>query len=91
MIFHLQFYVLLAVITHTGFDQLFLENRNGLSLINFHHQMHLHYFECNYGSLDVPRDIFFGSFLDGKNAAHDKMLTRLKRFDGKNKAARQIG
>ncbi|MGI9306252.1 MAG: sterol desaturase family protein [Gammaproteobacteria bacterium] len=84
MVFHLQFYALVAVTTHTGFDHLFLKNKNRLSLGTFHHQMHHRYFECNYGNLDVPWDILFGSFHDGTEKARDKMRARLKlRHKGK--------
>jgi len=78
MMFHLQFYALSAVTTHTGFEELFIKNKKRLRLGMFHHQMHHRYFECNYGNLDVPWDILFGSFHDGTPEAKERMRHRLK-------------
>lgn len=76
ILFHMQYYTLTAVTTHCGFEGLFIKNQNRLKLGTFHHQMHHRYFECNYGSLEIPWDTFFGSFHDGTPAAHDKMKAR---------------
>jgi len=35
--------------------------------------VHHRYFDCNYGSLDVPWDRFFGTFHDGTPAG-DKLI-----------------
>ena len=78
VVFHLQFYALLAVTTHTGFEHLFARNRERLRLGTFHHQMHHRYFECNYGNLDVPWDKLFGSFHDGTPEARARMRERLR-------------
>ena len=32
---------------------------------DFHHQLHHKYFECNYGTVDMPWDRWFGSVHDG--------------------------
>ena len=39
-----------------------MKDENRLKLGTFHHQMHHRYFECNYGSLEIPWDEIFGSF-----------------------------
>jgi len=65
VVFHLMFYALTAVTTHTGFEGLRILNRERLHLGMFHHQLHHRYFEVNYGNLDVPWDKLFGSFYDG--------------------------
>lgn len=78
MMFHLMFYALLAVTTHTGFEGLWFRNRKRLHLGMFHHQMHHRYFECNYGNLDLPWDKLFGSFHDGTPEAKAQMRERLK-------------
>ena len=77
MIFHLMFYALTAVTTHTGFEALWFRNRKRLNLGMFHHQIHHRYFECNYGNLDVPWDRLFGSFHDGTPEAKAQMRERL--------------
>lgn len=78
VIFHLMFYALLAVTTHTGFEGLWFRNKKRVHLGMFHHQMHHRYFECNYGNLDVPWDKLFGSFHDGTDAGKARMRDRLK-------------
>jgi lathosterol oxidase len=82
IIFHLQYYFLTAITTHTGFQGLFISNKNRLALGTFHHQMHHRYFECNYGSLEIPLDKWFGSFHDGTTEANEKMQERRKRIMG---------
>ena len=78
VIFHLMFYGLLAITTHTGFEGVLFKNKKRLHLGNFHHQLHHRYFECNYGNLDVPWDILFGSWHDGTEAGRAAMKQRLK-------------
>lgn len=78
VIFHLMFYALLAVTTHTGFEGLWFRNKKRVHLGMFHHQIHHRYFEVNYGNLDVPWDKLFGSFHDGTEAGKAMMRDRLK-------------
>ncbi len=78
VIFHLMFYGLLAITTHTGFEGLLFRNKKRLHLGNFHHQIHHRYFECNYGNLDVPWDILFGSWHDGTEDGKAAMKERLR-------------
>ncbi|MES0861718.1 sterol desaturase family protein [Ruegeria sp. SCPT10] len=83
IIFHLQYYTLTAVTTHTGFQGLVIKDKNRLALGTFHHQMHHRYFECNYGSLEMPWDKWFGSFHDGTVEANERMQARRKSIMGK--------
>lgn len=78
VIFHLMFYGLFAITTHTGFEGLLFKNKKRLHLGQFHHQIHHRYFECNYGNLDVPWDILFGSWHDGTPQGKERMRERLK-------------
>ena len=78
VLYHLQYYALTAATTHTGFEGLVVKDRNRLALGTFHHQMHHRYFECNYGSLEMPWDKFFGSFHDGTPDAHERIKERRK-------------
>ncbi|MEM9716626.1 MAG: sterol desaturase family protein [Pseudomonadota bacterium] len=78
VITHLMFFGLYAIITHTGFEGLIFRNKIRLKLGTFHHQMHHRYFECNYGTPDVPWDILFGSWHDGTEAGKAAMKQRLK-------------
>jgi len=79
VIFHLMFYALTAVTTHTGFEGLWFRNRKRVHLGMFHHQIHHRFFEVNYGNLDVPWDKLFGSFHDGTAEGKTRMKERLKR------------
>ncbi|WP_181522852.1 sterol desaturase family protein, partial [Pseudomonas aeruginosa] len=77
LIFHLMFYAILAVTTHTGFEGLWFRNAKRVNLGMFHHQIHHRYFEVNYGNLDVPWDKLFGSFHDGTDEGKARMKARL--------------
>ena len=80
ILYHLQYYALTAATTHCGFEGMLVKDRNRLRLGTFHHQMHHRYFECNYGSLEIPWDKLFGSFHDGTGAAHGRIAERRKRM-----------
>ena len=82
IIFHLQYYFLTAITTHTGFQGLLIGDKNRLALGTFHHQMHHRYFECNYGSLEIPWDKWFGSFHDGTIEANKRMQERRNNITG---------
>ncbi|MDA7424826.1 sterol desaturase family protein [Thalassococcus lentus] len=79
---HLQYLTLTAASTHCGFEALVVKDKSRLALGTFHHQMHHRYFECNYGSLEVPWDKVFGSFHDGTAEANEAMKVRRKRIMG---------
>jgi len=76
ILFHMQHQALTASTSHAGFDALLVKDKNALALGNFHHQMHHRYFECNYGTLEVPWDKFFGSYHDGTHESHEQFLAR---------------
>jgi len=78
LVFHLQYYALFAAITHTGHEGLWIKGAKRLALGTFHHQMHHRYFEVNYGSLEIPWDLLFGTFHDGTEAGKSMMRARLK-------------
>ncbi len=83
ILFHLQYYCLTAATTHSGFEGLVIKDKNRLALGTFHHQMHHRYFECNYGSLEIPWDKIFGSFHDGTPESKEAMKVRRKRMGNK--------
>ena len=82
ILYHMQYLTLTAATTHTGFEGMLMKDKNRLKLGTFHHQMHHRYFECNYGSLEVPWDKVFGSFHDGTVEADEKIRERRKKFIG---------
>lgn len=79
LVFHGMFYAIYAVVTHTGFEGLWLRGAKRLHLGNFHHQMHHRFFEVNYGTLDVPWDKVFGTFDDGTPEARARLKNRIRR------------
>ena len=80
ILFHMQHQALTAATSHAGFDALLIKDRNALELGNFHHQMHHRYFECNYGTLEIPWDRYFGSYHDGTEASHEAFLERRQKL-----------
>ncbi len=80
ILFHMQHQALTAATSHAGFDGLLMNDKNSLELGNFHHQMHHRYFECNYGTLEVPWDKYFGSYHDGTASSHEKFQKRRQRM-----------
>ncbi len=79
ILFHMQHQSLTAATSHTGYEALLVKDRKLIALGTFHHQMHHRYFECNYGNLEVPWDTWFGSFHDGTDEAHERMMERRRR------------
>ncbi len=80
MYFHMYLQALNPIASHSGFDDLFVKNKSLLSLGEFFHQLHHRYFECNYGTADVPWDKWFGSFHDGSDDATKDTRARKKKM-----------
>lgn len=78
LLFHLLGVALYPLATHSGFEKLLVKDEQGLALGDFFHQLHHRYFECNYGTAEVPWDRWFGSFHDGTEESHQRMLVRLR-------------
>ena len=57
------------IFSHSGFDQLVVRDKERAKIGDFFHQLHHRYFECNYGTVEMPWDRWFGSFHDGSEAA----------------------
>lgn len=82
MIFHLQVKALEAATSHSGFQNLLVKDKNRLRLGDFFHQLHHRYFECNYGTLEMPWDRWFGSFHDGTPEGQERTRQRRRRIMG---------
>jgi len=76
--FHMYIMSLSPVAGHCGFENLIIGNKRRLALGHFHHQLHHRHFDCNYGSSELPWDVWFGSFHDGTPEAH-KMLKKKRK------------
>ena len=79
VMFHGYMLALSAVIGHTGFHELLVGKSQRIALGHFHHQLHHRYFECNYGSVDFPMDVWFGTFHDGTQAAKQRLKSRFRK------------
>ena len=73
--FALMFAALMASAGHVGFDQIVVKGKLTLPS-DFFHYLHHRYFECNYGTISVPFDRWFGTFHDGSPRAHARMTER---------------
>lgn len=82
ILFHMQFDVLAAVTSHSGFEGLEVKDKNRVALGYFFHQLHHRYFECNYGTGEMPWDKWFGSFHDGTPEATAHVRERRRRMYG---------
>ena len=64
---------------HTGFDRMEIKADKSIDNSYYAHYLHHRYFEVNYADGMIPLDKWFGSFHDGSDAAHQRMLERRKR------------
>ena len=61
---------------HAGFESVVVNGKSKLRGASYFHQLHHRYFECNYGGLDIPFDVWFGTSHNGSVEAHEKMRAR---------------
>jgi Delta7-sterol 5-desaturase len=79
-LFHMQVKALEAVTSHCGFETIMAKDKEIVPMGDFFHQLHHRYFECNYGTLEMPWDRWFGSFHDGSVEANERMRERRQRI-----------
>jgi len=80
VIFHLQFNVLISIFSHSGFEALLVDGKKRVGMGYFFHQLHHRYFECNYGTDEMPWDKWFGTFHDGTADATVMVKDRRRRM-----------
>ena len=76
ILFHVYTFTLHPICSHSGFDGLLVTDKKRAQLGDFFHQLHHRYFECNYGTVEMPWDRWFGTFHDGTDGA----TTRTRAF-----------
>ena len=64
--------------SHSGYDGLEVRGKKRFDLGDFFHQLHHRYFECNYGTAEMPWDRWFNSFHDGTPEATKRLQTQRK-------------
>lgn len=78
--FHFLYLTIGPVASHSGFEGLLARDRNRMKLGDFFHQLHHRYFECNYGTIEMPWDRWFGTFHDGTEDATVRTRERKRRM-----------
>ena len=74
MLYLMQRPALNPALGHTGFDRIVLkEEADGISVDSYFHYLHHRFFECNYGTVTVPLDRWFGSLHDGTPESYKRM------------------
>ncbi|MBT5925338.1 MAG: sterol desaturase family protein [Verrucomicrobia bacterium] len=66
--------------SHSGFEKLLVKDISVFDSADFHHQLHHRYFECNYGTVDAPWDLWLGSDHDGSEEATQRATERRQRM-----------
>ncbi|WP_231704127.1 sterol desaturase family protein [Cochlodiniinecator piscidefendens] len=82
-IFHAYVNGLNPCVSHSGYEGISVENRKRFNTGDFFHQLHHRYFECNYGTAEMPWDVLFGSFHDGSDEATATTRNRKKHMHSK--------
>ena len=80
ILFHFMILTIGAVIGHCGFDGFLINKKNKIALGHFHHQLHHRYFECNYGTIEAPFDVWFKSFHNGTSDATKSMRDKRRKI-----------
>ncbi len=80
ILFHVYTFTLHPVCSHSGFDGLIAGGSKKAQLGDFFHQLHHRYFECNYGTVEMPWDRWFGTFHDGSAKATEETRAHKKQM-----------
>lgn len=79
VLLHLYSTALGPALSHSGFEKVLVKDKKLLDAGHFHHQLHHRFFECNYGTPEMPWDEWFGSFHDGTDEAMDRIKESRRR------------
>jgi lathosterol oxidase len=80
IVFHVYTFTLHPACSHSGFDGLIAAGEKRAQLGDFFHQLHHRYFECNYGTVEMPWDRWFGTFHDGSDQSTTETRARKKKM-----------
>ena len=76
LLFHNMFQQVSPILSHSGFEKLIVKESEAARSGDFFHQLHHRYFECNYGTSEIPFDRWVGTYHDGTAEA----TTRTRAF-----------
>ena len=80
VVYHLMHAGLTPANGHSGFHRVEVKEKPSVKSGDYFHYLHHRYFDCNYGTTQVPLDKWFGSFHDGSREAHAAMRGRHRRI-----------
>ena len=80
LMFHAMFQQVSPVLSHSGFERVILRDTEAARAGDFFHQLHHRYFECNYGTSEIPFDKWFGTYHDGSAAATERTRAHKKQM-----------
>jgi lathosterol oxidase len=86
VLFHFLVLALNPAFSHSGYEGVETGGRKRLTTGDFFHQLHHRYFECNYGTAEVPWDRLFGSFHNGTDEG--RLAVRRAKRSGRDPGAR---
>jgi lathosterol oxidase len=78
LLLHLVNRCLVPAFSHAGFEKMLVKDRVVTEAADFHHQLHHKYFDCNYGSVEVPLDRWLNTLHDGSDEATATMRERTR-------------
>ena len=79
VLFHCYYQALQPATSHCGFEGLQRSGKKPMKLGDFFHQLHHKHFSCNYGTIQMPWDRWFGSFHDGTQESYERMMSKKRR------------
>ena len=82
VMFHGYMQAIHPVFSHSGFEKLELRVKGSAPMGDFFHQLHHKYFECNYGTVEMPWDRWFGTFHNGTGEATKRTRAFKKQMYG---------
>lgn len=80
VLLHLYMRCMAPAFSHSGFEKLLIKDKTVTEAADFHHQLHHKYFECNYGTVEMPWDRWFGSVHDGSTEATHAVKERRRKM-----------
>jgi len=80
LMFHAMFQQISPVMSHSGFEKVIVGDVEAAKSGDFFHQLHHRYFECNYGTSELPFDRWFGTFHDGSFSATQRTRAHKKQM-----------
>ncbi|MCH2076359.1 MAG: sterol desaturase family protein [Rhodobacteraceae bacterium] len=81
VLFHGYMQSIHPVFSHSGFEWVEIGDKRRAKAGDFFHQLHHRYFECNYGTVEMPWDRWFGTFHDGsEQGSRDTVKRKAKMY-----------